>query len=194
MTADLLRAFVAVNLDIATVRHVADVARRLRSHPLARPASWVAPTKMHVTVRFLGDIDAALVPALSDALAPLAKNHVVRPTHLGRADAFPSRTSARVLIAAIDDPFGDLASLASAVEDRVCDLGLERERRTFVPHLTLARLRTPCDVSPWVHADALRSMDKAIFTELVLYRSDLAQSGAEYTALLRCPLQNQGAA
>src|SRR5947207_1288570 len=64
MTAmlDAMRAFVAANLDIGAARRVADLGRRLRGSTGAPRASWMAPTRLHLTLRFLGDIDVAISP------------------------------------------------------------------------------------------------------------------------------------
>jgi 2'-5' RNA ligase len=182
--APMMRAFCALNLDVAGVRRLDEFAAALRAHPLAPKAMWVPPTRMHVTVKFLGDVDVGLAPALRDAIAPIAEAEAARSVGYGRLAGFPDDTRARVVVALLDDAAGDVARIAEAVEAATGRLGFEREGRELRPHVTLARLARPTDVGAWIHALTV-PVAPALLTELVLYRSDLSAAGHEYTALAR---------
>jgi len=181
--APLMRAFCACNLDVPSVRRLAEVAGALAAHPLAPKARWVPPTKMHVTLRFFGDVDLGLAPALRDAIAPLADPPRLREVRFDGLSAFPSVEEARVVVALLRDD-GELARLASLVEESVTKLGFERESRAFRPHVTLARPSVATNVSTWL-ATAMLPIEPARLTEVVLYRSDYDAPQLEYPALAR---------
>ncbi len=186
---DSARAFFALNLDVTTIRRVVEAVHAAEERaPLGRHARFVSPTKMHVTVRFLGAIDLALVPALVDAVEPLTFAAPPRLT-VARATGFPEVGRARVVVLELDDPHEDLARLFHAVDERVVELGLPEEARPYRPHLTVARASSAVDARPFAETFGAIDLAAASVSELVLYRSDLASSGAEYTSLARFPFR-----
>lgn len=191
-----MRAFVALNLDVAATRALAAHATRLRASPDApKKATWVAPTNLHVTLKFLGEIDRALVPALSDALATIARATPAIPVEGFELTGYPKPVRARVLACDLRSPEAErprVAALHAAVEDAFAELGLEREERAFRPHVTFARARPFADVRRLVEGGPSPSPSPpppgTRLVEIVLYESALRPSGAEYTALFRAPL------
>jgi 2'-5' RNA ligase len=185
MVVPVMRAFCALNLDLASVRRLHGTALALQAEPEAPSGTrWVPPTRMHVTLKFFGDVDVGLGPALVDAIAPLADAESVLRAPFSRLEAFPRGERARVVVAMLDDAAGELRRLAEAVEEAASRLGFEREARPYQPHATLARLGRPTDVRRWL--DAVRvPTEPATVTELVLYRSDFTPAGNEYVALGR---------
>lgn len=178
----LIRAFVAVDvapdlLDGAT--HLANALREGACRELH--GSWVRPDLMHVTVRFFGDVDDALAEALgARTLAAGARPRFrFRCTTLG---AFPSPRRAHVLVLPLEDD-GASTALARALDDEAATLGVPRETRPYVPHLTLARFRRGADVRDIVERTAVALEGDA--EALTLYRSELGPRGPTYTALAR---------
>jgi 2'-5' RNA ligase len=182
--APTMRAFCALNLDVASTRRLHEAALALRAHGLAWEARWVPPTRMHVTLKFFGDVDLGLAPALSDAIAPLSDAESVIRVGYTRLAGFPSDDRAEVIVALVDDVAGDVRRLRERVEEATNQLGFEREDREFRPHVTLARLSRPCDVGAWLGTVPLPD-EPATVTEIVLYRSDFRSAGHEYAALSR---------
>jgi RNA 2',3'-cyclic 3'-phosphodiesterase len=181
--APTMRAFCALNLDVASVRRLHDTALALRAHALAPQARWVPPTKMHVTLKFFGEVDVGLGPALGDAIAPLAGERVIK-VQLTRLAGFPDDDRARVVVALVDDTEGEIRRISESVEEATNRLGLDREALELRPHLTLARLGRPGAIAAWLGSVRLPA-EPATVTELVLYRSDFSSAGHEYVALAR---------
>ena len=143
-----------------------------------------------MTLRFLGDIDAGLVPALSDGLANIARQHAPLRFTVSGLVAFPSRESPRVVCADITQGHEALGALARAVDDLLFDLGIPREKRPFHGHVTLARVKhAPTALSGLGLPNA--DCGPATVNEITLWRSDLQRAGAEYHALWRHPLGAQ---
>src|SRR2546427_12036948 len=98
---------------------------------------------LHVTVKFLGQVDEARVPALADALRARVAGHRVFDAAVRGLGAFPSPTRPRVLWAGLEDDAGALAALAETIDACCAGLGFPRETRAFAAHVTLGRLREP---------------------------------------------------
>jgi len=184
---DVVRAFAALNVDVDSLRRVTAAADRLRLAPTAPSARWVTPTRLHLTLKFFGEIDVGVVPALRDALGALAKETAVPRVAFAGFSAFPSEETARVIFAKAEDAGAELATLAAAVEGLAESLGFPRASRAFLPHMTLARTAAPFPVGQWLAAvPPWRVVGTA--PELALYRSDVGHPGAEYEALGRFAL------
>jgi 2'-5' RNA ligase len=177
-----IRAFFAIELGAAARRAAAELAAALRERPGGDAVSWVRQENLHVTLRFLGDVDparvaslAAQVRAQTAALAPFA-------LRLGALASFPPGRRPRVVVLELA-PEAPLAVLAEAVERGVVAAGCAPETRRFRGHLTLGRVwergRPPS-------LDGL-SAEPAAFdvTESVLFASELHPSGSRYTPLER---------
>src|SRR5271169_6251356 len=92
---EALRAFVALDLDAASQRRIGRVSDRLRMGSGAPSAMWTPAPKMHVTLKFLGDIAAEVVTPLGQSLRPLAEGKPAPAPFAFRLDAFPSVKDAR---------------------------------------------------------------------------------------------------
>lgn len=147
---------------------------------------WVSPESLHLTLRFLGEVPAASVDAITGAVATAVAG--IRPfaLALGAPRAFPTPRRARVLVLEVAKSEA-LARLAAAVERGVVAAGLAPETRRFRPHVTLARLRRGKDF-PAVTATDTPAAETFDVAEVVLFQSELRSSGARYTALARLPL------
>ncbi len=182
-----VRAFVALDVDEALRRAASDVNDALRRGPLrlAR-ARWVQTAQMHVTVRFLGDVDEARiadVAAITQRTAARSPAVVLRAHRMG---AFPDPQHARVLMIPFEDDAHVAARIAASLDEALAPLGLACETRPYVPHLTLARFRDGVDVQTLCETTTLSA--EGVAEALTLHASELTQDGPRYTALVRAPL------
>lgn len=184
----MFRCFLALDLDEAFIGAVASLADSLHGRPDLPRARWVASSAMHVTLRFLGDTDEALVPSLGLLVANLGEVDAidVRATSLL---AFPNNRRAHVLGLQLEGD-GVLLGMAAQAESAVTALGFAPEQRTFRPHLTLARLRNPADLRRLVVERPVEIVGRV--TSVALYKSDLGPSGPTYTTLARAVLGSAG--
>jgi 2'-5' RNA ligase len=171
-----IRSFIAIELEDATRRAIAAAIRELRNGPGGDHIRWVRPETLHVTLRFLGDIDPARVPALTAALRAEAAGVSPFALTLGELGAFPSLRRPQVLFFRAG-PQQPLAVLASAVERAVVQAGFAAETRPFRPHLTLGRARRGKHVP--VTAPVTPPGDSRVVDEIVLFHSQLALSGTD---------------
>lgn len=173
-----LRLFVAVE----AADHVLDVLAKtqgeLRDILPRGLVRWVRREHIHLTLKFLGDIEEAWIGALSEKL--LAACASFPPLHL-RAEgvgAFPNLRAARVLWAGVFDDSGQLLDLREAIEAACSAAGIPRDTKPFSPHITLGRISHMSVREARTLASAAEPMAERAFGEwnasqVELIRSDL---------------------
>lgn len=189
------RLFVAVELPDNVRASLAATIGRLRDTMASDALRWVRPESIHITLKFLGDVDDARVPALHTALRIGVRDaapFVLQPAGVG---SFGGRRNLRVVWAGVGGDTAALASLAERVETALAPLGFPREPRAFAAHLTLARVRddaTP-DERERIHALMTRAETLAMpmfrVDHCSLMQSTLGRGGAVYDALNTYPLE-----
>jgi 2'-5' RNA ligase len=164
----------------------AHAARLRRDFPDAR-AGWARPEGLHITLKFIGEIEASRVEALSRAAAAAVEACEPFDLSIEESGTFPPRGAARVLWLGVKDASGRLAQLQKRVEDMCEAAGFPREPRAFKPHLTVARLRTPQGTHALSEAHRHTPFGPYRFkvSELLVIRSELGPGGSRYTPLSR---------
>jgi 2'-5' RNA ligase len=176
VSADLIRAFVALELPGVVRARLAEVQARLR--PRLPGLRWVAADSLHLTLRFLGDATPGELVTLArdvGAAAAACPRAIVRLTGLG---VFPERGAPRTLWVGVDLPAAFL-ELQRACEIAARSAGFEPERRPFTPHLTLGRWR---ERVPEPRLDPCE-LGEAALERLIVFRSELRPDGARHTPL-----------
>jgi 2'-5' RNA ligase len=146
---------------------------------------------MHLTLKFLGEIQESVVGTVRDALTGLATGNTPFQAELKGLGGFPNLRRPNVLWAGVTAGAAELVALAEQVEREMESLGFKREGRPFRPHLTLGRVKLDKDlgaVCAQMEKDAGQSFGVFFVTEMVLFQSVLSPSGANYTALGRFKL------
>ncbi|OYT71692.1 MAG: RNA 2',3'-cyclic phosphodiesterase [Chloracidobacterium sp. CP2_5A] len=183
-----MRAFLALDPDPSARAALCRYRRRLLQAPWSRHVKWVAEASLHLTIRFLGEVDAAALTALTARLEAALE----QPAALGAVELslteprfFPSARQPRAIACLVAAPPALLA-LAALAEAAARAAGLAARDRPFHGHVTLGRTRPawpsgtrlgfPPEQTAW-RADAL-----------TLYRSDLLPDGPRYAELRRFPL------
>jgi 2'-5' RNA ligase len=178
--ADRLRLFIGVPVGEPARGALARLAAGLRAAGW-RPATEAA---LHVTVRFLGDTPATLVPALGRAVTEAARACPGPfPVSLGAVVGLPRAERARVAAVRADVGAEDLGRLAGALDRALAPLGIARDGRPFLAHVTVARSGPRPRRVPEGRADAAFRAER-----LVLWESRLGRPHARYVERSACPL------
>jgi 2'-5' RNA ligase len=183
---DSIRAFLAVELGAGARAAAAAAVRRLRQRPGAEGVRWVPEENLHVTLRFLGQVERAGLPGLAGAVREAAAPCAPFALALGPLRAFPSPRRPRVVALELL-PEAPLAALAAAIEAALLARGVPPEARPFRAHLTLGRSRGPGLALDLAGAEGAAPARFDV-REAVLFQSELRASGARYRALERFPL------
>lgn len=184
----LIRVFCAVELS-AEVRqragaHIAD----LRSRMSQVRAGWAHSERLHITLKFLGEIEQERVAALSGAAARAARSLSPFNILIEGAGVFPPRGLPRVLWLGVTDASASLMRLQLNLENECEGIGFAREARPFRPHLTIARLRCkPEDarrLAALHQAKGFAPLEVSV-NDLIVMRSQMGPGGSRYTELAR---------
>jgi 2'-5' RNA ligase len=174
------RLFVAVPLAAELRRQLAGSVRTALGDA-GLPGRVATPDNWHVTLRFLGDTDAAAAARLAAALAEAPLGRAFRIT-FDRLGAFPKPGRGRVIWLGVGAGADELAELAAGVERAVRHAGLPAADKPFQAHLTLARLDPPQDLSALVAGARPEPVPVAV-DEVVLFRSHLGRGPARHEPL-----------
>lgn len=186
-----MRAFVAIDLSADVRAAVVAAQTTLREAAPRADVRWAETEKLHLTLKFLGEVAEARLDDVVAALAEAASRH--RPFWLaaGGIGGYPSIGRPRVLWAGLASGHREIGLLAADVERAVEPLGFPREARPFSGHVTLGRVRSPRGVSRVTKAAAGladRAFGQWRVGEMVLYRSYLRPTGSIYEPLARFEL------
>jgi RNA 2',3'-cyclic 3'-phosphodiesterase len=163
-------------------------ARVARQAPHAR-LTWVPRERLHVTVRFIGAVDAARVPALAEALAtPL--RHPVFEALVEGVGVFPDRRPPRVIWAGFRSGGRELAAVAREVNARLAPL-VGDDPEELRPHLTLARVKEAHGLraQPLLAGLETLSLGATRIDAVTLFESRQGTGGLRYVPLLKTALE-----
>ena len=184
-----IRAFVAVDISQAARDALAEVSHRLQERGVSG-VRWVRPEGVHLTLKFLGDIDPTLVDGILEALERACRGIGPLRLAISGVGAFPNLANPRVLWVGLKGELESLGELQGRIDREVSVAGgLPLEERPFSPHLTLGRLRDSVsreerrragEAATEVGVDGDVSWD---VEDVNLIRSTLTPSGATYEVL-----------
>jgi RNA 2',3'-cyclic 3'-phosphodiesterase len=181
------RTFAAIDISEEARTQVAAYISRLRSEFKERRVGWERPEKLHITVKFFGDVESGKIAAIQERLERIASGHSAFTAELAGTGVFPNPRNPRVLWIGIQNDDESMTTLGREIEAASRELGLSPEQRRFSPHLTIARLRDP-EKSRDLAETHLNSGFAAVrfeVGEIALYESKLQPSGSIYRVLSR---------
>jgi len=185
-----MRTFIAIEIPAEIKKGMAEAQGRLKVSGVE--AGWTRPEGIHLTLKFLGEVDEPRIPEIMDSLARAIGGAGGFRLEVVGVGAFPSPKNARVVWIGVSGDLERLLALQASVEEAMAGLGMEREDRMFTPHLTLGRIKHIRSRDAWVNAlDALKDIRLSSFdVEAVsLMKSELQRSGAVYTEIGRVELK-----
>jgi 2'-5' RNA ligase len=187
-----VRTFIALPLPLELVSSLNTQLQPLReTYP---DFHWTREENLHITLAFLGELDEPGIAILNEAVNRGIQKKYPISICTGTIFTLPQGRPANVLALGIEQGKEAIAGLAADVEKRLTDLGKQKnypfrqpERRTFVPHITLARRgNVPLKLSP-EERNTLIQVQGTIDT-LTVFKSDLGRNGPVYTPLSVYPL------
>ena len=166
-------------IGISAPNHVKSSIRRIR-HQLPE-FRWVPEDNLHLTLRFIGDVDAELAERIVELLSPIRVELFILPVK--QVGCFPRRGRPGIVWVGHDKGHPRLFQLQKQIEDTLVALGVEAETRAYHPHVTIARTARakPGAVKQFVRDN--RNFETAPFKVegFTLFSSKLSSEGAQYT-------------
>lgn len=181
-----VRTFVALELSEAAKEGILAFVEELKR--LGVRASWARRQTLHLTLKFLGDVEENDLPEVVAAVARASSQVSRFVLETRSAGAFPSPRRPRVLWIDVA-PCEELYALASAVESELAELGFAKERRRFHPHVTLGRIRDPRADSVLPLLEELTApQERTVVSDVRVMRSTLRPGGALHELVEAVPL------
>jgi 2'-5' RNA ligase len=177
-----IRCFVAVLLPERVRAGLAAVCAELRGQ--TRGLSWVRADNLHLTLRFLGEVEPAMLPHVQEAVTDAASAVAPFTVSLDGLGGFPPGRAPRVLWAGVSTGGEEMMALHTGLETALAARGIPRESRPFHPHVTLARARDPRGAGGLASVlGAGPPFGEAPVAALHLMRSELDPRGARYSVV-----------
>lgn len=175
-----MRTFIAIDLDPTLKTALQGLIRELKA--TGADVRWTQTGGLHLTLKFLGEIDDGQAPVVKKVLGDVAGRHSAFPLRLEGTGAFPGERNPRVLWAGFS-PAPELLLLQDEFDRELEREGFPREDRAFHPHLTLGRVKGPGRVR-----EAMLELEKhreeslggMTVRKVTLFESRLHPEGAEY--------------
>jgi RNA 2',3'-cyclic 3'-phosphodiesterase len=175
-----MRLFVALLMPESVTRALGQVEAELKG--LWRGVRWVAPENLHVTLRFLGEVDAGRLGPVREALRVAAAVSDAFAVAVAGLGGFPSLRRPRVLWAGVVEGQEALTRLAFRMEEALSAAGFPKEERSFQAHVTLGRAKSSAAIrtEPLPDAWAGRVFGRFQAREFCLMESRLGPSAPIY--------------
>jgi 2'-5' RNA ligase len=206
----VIRAFLAVELSPELRAELATVQQELKHRiepEMKRDVriSWAQPASIHLTLKFLGDMDEQVIDPLLVAVEQAIGRQIPVNVPLERLGAFPRPQSPRVLWVGPSENWERgaeakrIAEIHGAIEQACEGLGFLRETKPFSPHLTLARIKVGerqvgVALAKGGVLDRPISLGSLAVESVVLMKSELKPAGSVYTKLWEVKIEGSGQA
>jgi 2'-5' RNA ligase len=183
-----IRAFIASDLSDEAQRSLRAAIDDLRGDISAGAVRWTPVENIHLTLKFLGDVNPADVDGLKETLKKIAPTYPALEVKFEQLSAFPSPRRPRVIVMNLDST-QNLFDLQKQLDRATAELGYAGDEREFTPHLTLGRVSR--NIGPLEFTKISRALMNhnqlqpfiSTLEAVHLYRSDLLPGGAKYTRL-----------
>jgi 2'-5' RNA ligase len=186
-----MRAFIAIPLPDKCREMLEQLQRKLKT--TEAEVRWTAIPSIHLTLKFLGEIDPAIVSPLAQSLHDASKSESTFDLRVKGLGCFPNLKNPRVVWCAVAGDADKLALLQKKVESVCAEHGFEPEDRAFSPHLTLGRVKGKRNLQPLLEYIKIGSDRECEFAadHFNIYQSALKPQGAVYTILEKIPLNKE---
>jgi 2'-5' RNA ligase len=183
-----IRSFIAIELPPEVQASLGRTQSRLRTDARA-PVKWVDPAIMHLTLKFLGNVNAGDIGNLTSALEEACRGVAPFQLQISGLGVFPSPRRVQVVWVGLSGDVEKLGTLQKRIDAKLAPLGFKAESRAFTPHLTLARVREEARPEERQHLGELVAGTAAEHTDsftvdaVHLMKSQLMRSGPIYSRL-----------
>jgi len=183
-----MRTFIAVELPREVKREIEEVQSPLKKTDTF--VSWVKPGNVHVTLKFLGEVNEERIEDVFQGTERALKESRVFNLSLKDLGCFPNVRRPRVVWVGVDKGKEELSQMQSRIEEELFKLRFPKEERRFSAHLTIGRVKSPKNID-----DLTRRIETTKFQteevkveEVVVMKSQLHPQGAIYTPLKKIKL------
>lgn len=189
-----MRAFIAIELPQIIRTALSKLQERLKQS--GADVKWVEPRNIHLTLKFLGEIDEGQLGRIAQAMENTTAGKNAFSMRISSLGAFPKISFPRVIWVGITSGDGETKEIAGILEEKIQQLGIPKEKRQFSTHITIGRIRSA------KNRETLVSLLNELTGSLVnltlefpvagitLFKSTLSSGGPTYEALKNASLKD----
>ena len=188
-----VRSFIAIELPGEIKELISDFQDKLRARNRT-PVKWVDPESIHLTLKFLGNIDTGVIENIGAALAEAVETTKSFNLETGSPGVFPNRRRVRVVWLGLTGELKTLEVLQKHIDSSLVPLGFKAETHEFTPHLTLARVREQAtaderqELGEIVTGTGIELAGQMRVDTVNLMKSQLTPGGPIYSRIKSIPL------
>ncbi len=180
----MVRAFIAVEISPEVRKRVEESLEPLRRR--FPDLKWVQSENLHLTLRFLGEIEESQAKDLEALMTERFKNLGPVALQLRTVGKFPDHgTAVRVVWIGVEGDVQGLKSLWERAQACAREIGLEKDDHGFSPHITVARTRAS---NQRISGLGPAEFGTTTVDRVILFQSELSPKGPAYTPLFEVPL------
>jgi 2'-5' RNA ligase len=189
-----VRCFIAIGLPDQVKAGLKELQAQLKSGGQTQ-VKWVDPYSIHLTLKFLGGVDAAKITPITAAMEEAVRGVAPFSLKVEGVGAFPNLRRVQVVWVGVGGEVDRLAHLQQRLESSLAQLGFAPENRRFTPHLTLARVRDRASsgeregLGQLIAATRFEAARSFPVAAVSLMKSQLTREGAIYSRISTAELK-----
>lgn len=183
------RTFIAIKISASA--KLKELLESLRIDFREDKIRWVDPEILHITLSFIGDTSGQQVNYVSEQLEKIVSGYSSMEMHFKELGVFPNLRKPRVFWIGIERN-EQLENLQGEIEWMLHSYGITRDKKSFSPHLTIARIKWINDIDKlkyWLHKYEDETIQKTKPGEVIYYESKLTANGPIYNSIKKFPLE-----
>lgn len=190
-----MRAFIAIELPQDIKTYLARIQDRLKT--AGADVKWVEPKNIHLTLKFLGEIEEEKLNQICAIIKKIASCGNSFDMQISSVGAFPKISYPRVIWIGIEKGSEQIKEIAQNLENSLLSLGFQKENRPFSSHVTIGRLRSSLNKAKLIQAltelvgNSSANNPEFTVTKLTLFKSTLTPKGPIYEVLKETLLTSQ---
>ncbi len=188
-----MRTFIAIPLPKETKDLLSKLQNQLKS--CGADVKWVQPQNIHLTLKFLGEINEEELNKISLVLEEMDNKISVFTVSIDSIGAFPRINSPRVIWVGPGSGDNEIKILAKELEERLNEIGISREEKPFSSHITLGRMRSGLKIDKLINGLKELTLPQQAggrefpVHKITLFKSTLTPKGPDYEILKEANLK-----
>lgn len=173
------RLFIGIGLKDEVCSYFYDLTLKLSNGN--KDIKPIPPKNIHITLKFLGNVKKSEINKVCKSIEISLKSKKTFKFNIkDLLDGFPRLSSARILYGVVGQGDKEVVELHYAVDNSLSLIGFEKDERKFIPHITIARMKNPVNITSLTTGLHLREFKDNICDKVILFESILSRRGSEY--------------
>ena len=183
-----MRTFIAVDFPSYMLKKIEEITAFFRTLTPEKDLKWVETNNLHLTIKFLGEIEEYKIAQVKHTLSKALKDQISFDIEIKGLGMYPNKNNPRVIWLGIVGA-NPLMKIHKVLNQELTALEITPERRAFSPHLTIARIRRHTDhkqarqIGEILSEYRVESLGAITIEQIHLYQSVLTPSGPIYSLL-----------